>query len=202
MKRDISNIQRVLDKHTNNDIIYRKHKIMEVFNADPDIKYILNRKQKLPLNRYADEKNPTEAELKERERIVTYNKAADKSQILPWLKINEIQKEVQNFIMFDIQDSRQSYTNEIIKHQILEVICLVHEDDMETEFEDVTRADLLSYLVVDLINWSNFAGLHFELQSNTPQITDTHYYGRILKFLVKGTNTNNFRSGRIANSYE
>lgn len=202
MQRDISNIQRVLDKHTNNDIIYRKHKIMEVFNADPDIKYILNRKQKLPLNRYADEKNPTEAELKERERIVTYNKAADKSQILPWLKINEIQKEVQNFIMFDIQDSRQSYTNEIIKHQILEVICLVHEDDMETEFEDVTRADLLSYLVVDLINWSNFAGLHFELQSNTPQITDTHYYGRILKFLVKGTNTNNFRSGRIANSYE
>lgn len=202
MKRDISNIQRVLDKHTNNDIIYRKHKIMEVFNADPDIKYILNRKQKLPLNRYADEKNPTEAELKERERIVTYNKAAEKQQILPWLKINEIQKEVQNFIMFDIQDSRQSYTNEIIKHQILEVICLVHEDDMETEFEDVTRADLLSYLVVDLINWSNFAGLHFELQSNTPQITDTHYYGRILKFLVKGTNTNNFRSGRIANSYE
>lgn len=202
MKRDISNIQRVLDKHTNNDIIYRKHKVMEILNADPDIKYILNRKQKLPLNRYADEKNPTEAELKERERITTYNKAVDKSLIVPWLKINEIQKEVQNFIMFDIQDSRQSYTNEIIKHQILQVICLVHEDDMETEFEDVTRADLLSYLVVDLINWSNFAGLHFELQSNTPQITDTHYYGRILKFLVKGTNTNNFRSGRIANSYE
>lgn len=202
MKRDISNIQRVLDKHTNNDIIYRKHKVMEILNADPDIKYILNRKQKLPLNRYADEKNPTEAELKERERITTYNKAVDKSLIVPWLKINEIQKEVQNFIMFDIQDSRQSYTNEIIKHQILQIICLVHEDDMETEFEDVTRADLLSYLVVDLINWSNFAGLHFELQSNTPQITDTHYYGRILKFLVKGTNTNNFRSGRIANSYE
>lgn len=202
MKRDISNITRQLDNFKNNDIIYRKHKLLDTLRADPDIRYVLNRKEKLPLNRYVDPQNPTDQEKAQRQRILLYNKDVDKPQIIPFMKINEIQTSVQNFIMFDIEDQRQSYVNKLIKHQILEVMCLVHEDDMDTEFEDVTRVDLLSYLVCDLVNWSNDAGLHYELQSNTPQITDTKYYGRSLKFLVKTTNTNNFRTGGMANSYE
>jgi hypothetical protein len=44
MNRDISKIERELDQYKNNDIIYRKHKVMETLLADPDLQYVLNRK--------------------------------------------------------------------------------------------------------------------------------------------------------------
>lgn len=202
MKRDISKIERELDDFKNNDIIYRKHKVMQVLNQDPDLQYVLNKKQKLPLNQFADPDNPTEQQKKERERILAYNEKVSKPQIIPYLKLNDIQTEVENFIMFDIADDRVSYTSDMMKNQTLTVICMVHENDMATEFDDITRVDLLSYIVIDLINRSNFSGLHFTLQSNKPQITDTKYYARTLQFLVKTPNGNNFRSGGQRNSYE
>lgn len=202
MIRDISHIVRELDDIKNNDIIYRKHKVMQVLTADPDLQYVLNKKQKLPLNRYKDPDNPTEQQKKERGRILAYNEKVSKPQIIPYLKINEIQTQVLNFIMFDIGDNRASYVSDLMKNQILTVMCMVHENDMETEFGDITRVDLLSYIVVDLLNRSNFSGLHFTLQSNNPQITDTKYYARTLQFLVKTPNTNNFKSGSLGNSYE
>lgn len=202
MTRDISKIERELDDFRNNDIIYRKHKILERLKADPDLQYVLNKKQKLPLNRFVDPSNPTDDEKKQRERILLYNDNVSKPQIIPYLKINEIQTDVLNFIMFDIADERASYNSELTKNQILTVMCMVHENDMETEFDDITRVDLLSYIVVDLINRSNFSGLHFTLQSNRPQITDTKYYARTLQFLVITPNANNFRSGSLGNSYD
>lgn len=202
MKRDISKIVRELDDYKNNDIIFRKHKVLEVLREDPDLQYVLNKKQKLPLNRYKDPKNPTEQQKRERERILAYNDKVSKPQIIQYLKLNDIQTDVLNYIMFDISDDRASYTSDLMKNQMLTVMCLVHENDMDTEFQDITRVDLLSYIIVDIINRSNFAGIHFTLQSNKPQITDTKYYARTLTFLVKTPNTNNFRNGSLGNSYE
>lgn len=202
MKRDISKIERELDDFKNNDIIYRKHKILQVLRSDPDLQYVLNRKQKIPLNRYKDPIHPTDQQKKERERILAYNDKVSKPQIIPYLKLNDIQTDVLNYIMFDISDDRASYTSDLMKNQTLTVMCLVHENDMDTQFYDITRVDLLSYIVVDLINRSNFAGIHFTLQSNKPSITDTKYYARTINFLVKTPNTNNFRSGSLGNSYE
>lgn len=202
MKRDISKITRQLDDYKNNDIIFRKHRILEQLKKDPDLQYVLNRKEKIPLNRFADADNPTEQQKKQRQRILAYNDNVSKPQIIQFLKLNDIQTQVLNFVMFDISDDRASYTSDLMKNQILTVMCLVHENDMDTEFEDITRVDLLSYIVVDIINRSNFAGLHFTLQSNKPQITDTKYYARTLSFLVKTPNTNNFRNGSLGNSYE
>lgn len=201
MKRDLSNITRVLDDVKNNDIIYKKSRMMEIFNADPDLKEVLGQLDKLPLNKYADKNNPTEAELKERARILEYNEKVSKPQIISFLKVNDIQKEVLNFLMFDISDSRASYTNEIIKHQEVTVMALVHEDDMDTEY-GVNRVDLLAYIVKDLLCWSNDTGLHMKLVSDEFGITDTKYYARTLKFLIKAPNTNNFRSGNMWNSHE
>lgn len=198
MKRDISNIKRVLDDVKNNDIIYKKAKLKEIFNDDPDLKDVLGQLPKLPLNKYADKASPTEAELKERQRINEYNEKVSHPQILSFLKVNDIQTEVLNFVMFDIADERGSSINELIKHQVLTVMVLVQEDDMETEY-GIDRADLLSYIIKDLLCWSNVTGLHYKLQSDSPGITDTKYYCRTLKFLIKTTNTNNFRSGRMIN---
>lgn len=200
MKRDISNITRILDEYKNNDIIYKKQKLREMFDADPDLKEILGQRDKKPLNKYTDENNPTKEELLERQNILEYNEKVSQPQIIPFLKINDIQTEVLNFIMFDIEDERASYTNELIKHQNVSIMCLVHEDDMETEY-GVNRVDLLSYIIKDLLCWSNEAGLHMKLVSDTFGITDTKYYARTLKFLIKTPNTSNFRNGSMNNYY-
>lgn len=201
MKRDLSGITRTLDDVKCNDIIYKKSVIKEIFNADPDLKEVLGQLDTIPLNKYVDKDNPTEEELKERARIIDYNDKVSHPQILSFLKVNDIQKEVLNFVMFDIEDERPSYTNELIKQQYLTVMCLVHEDDMDTEF-GVDRIDLLSYIIEDLLCWSNVTGLHLKLYDNKFGITDTKYYSRTLRFLIKATNTNNFRHGRMTNSYE
>lgn len=201
MKRDFSNINRVLDDVKNNDIIFKKARIKEIFNADPDLRDVLGQPQKLPLNKYADKNNPTDSELVERKRIVEYNERASHPQIVSFLKVNDIQTEVVNFIMFDIGDEETARYNDMIKYQYLTVMCLVHEDDMDTEY-GIDRVDLLSYIVKDLLCWSNETGLHMKLDSDTFAITDTKYYARTLKFLIKAPNTNNFTRGRMTNSYE
>lgn len=201
MKRDISNIDRVLDDVKNNDIIYKKARIKEIFEQDPDLKDVLGQIPPIPLNKYADKQNPTEAELAERHRIMEYNEKVSHPQIVSFLKVNDIQTEVLNFVMFDISDERPSYTSELIKNQYLTVMCLVHENDMDTEY-NVNRVDLLSYIVKDLLCWSNDTGLHLKLYSDEFGITDTKYYARTLRFLIRATNTNNLRSGVQRNSYE
>lgn len=201
MKRDISSINRVLDDVKNNDIIYKKNRIGEIFNEDPDLKDVLGQLSPLPLNKYADKNNPTKEELAERQRIREYNEKVSKPQIIDFLKLNDIQTEVLNFVMYDISDENVSYTNEIIKNQYVTVMCLVHEDDMETEY-GINRADLLSYIVKDLLCWSNDTGLHLKLISDKFNITDTKYYARTLQFLIKATNTSNFRRGNQSNQYD
>lgn len=201
MKRDISNIDRVLDDVRNNDIIYKKAIIKRVFNEDPDLKDVLGQLHPLPLNKYVDKDNPTEEELKERTRILEYNEKVSHPQILSFLKVNDIQTEVLNFVMFDIGDERPSYTSDLMKNQVLTVMVLVQEDDMDTEY-GIDRADLLGYIIKDILGNSNLTGLRMKPYSDEPGITDTAYYCRTLKFLIHAPNANNFRSGVQRNSYE
>lgn len=187
MKRDIANIKRDLENKKNNDIIYKKNKLMEMFKEDPDLLEILGQKPKRPLNKYADKNNPTEEELKLRQEIMDYNERIQHEQIVPWLKLNGIQKEVLNFVMFDIDDSDVSYTNNVIKNQYLIVMCLVHEDDMETEY-GIPRTDLLDYIVKDLLCWTNAFGMQLKCVNDFNDIIDTKYYARTIKFKIQEIN--------------
>lgn len=187
MKRNISAIKRNLEDKKNNDIIRKKSLIEKMFEEDPDILEVLGQKEKRPLNKYQDKNNPTEDELKLRKEISDYNDKIDHRQIVPYLKLNGIQKEVLNFIMFDIDDSDVSYTNNVIKNQTLIVMCLVHEDDMDTEY-GITRADLLSYLVKDLLCWTNSLGMQVKHIADFNDIIDSRYYCRTLKFKIEAPN--------------
>ena len=188
MQRDISNIKRDLESTKNNDIIYRKAVIERVFNEDPDLKEVLGVRDKRPLNKFKDEEHPTIQELELRQEIEEYNKRVESKRIIPYLKLNGVQKEVNNFVMFDIRDYDVSYTNKIIKNQQVVVICMVHEDDMTTEF-GIQRTDLLSYIVKDLLQWSNVAGLQLKCISDFDDIIDDRYYARTLKFESQLPNT-------------
>ena len=187
MKRDIAKIKRDLENKNNNDIIYKKTKLEQIFNEDPDLKEILGTRSKKPKNSFVDPNNPTEEELKEREEILEYNKKIEKKQIVPFLKLNGIQKEVLNFLMFDIADKSVSYYNNVIKNQVLTIYCLVHEDDMETEYE-LPRTDLLSYIVKDLLAWSNVLGMQLKCTKDYPEIMDSRYYCRVMEFTIEAPN--------------
>ena len=149
MKRDIKTIKRDLENVRNNDIIYKKDKIKKLFNEDPDLLEVLGQLPKKPLNTFKNNENPTIEELALRKEIEEYNNRISHEQIIPYLKLNGIQKEVLNFIMFDVNDTELAYGNKAIKIQHIVVMCLVHEDNMETEY-GIVRTDLLGYLIKDI----------------------------------------------------
>ena len=187
MKRDIVNIKRDLENKKNNDIILKKAKLMKMFKEDPDLLEILGQKPRRPFNKYVDKDNPTDEELALRQEIMDYNEKIEHDQIVPWLKLNGIQKEVLNFVMFDIDDTDVSYTNNVIKNQYLIVMCLVHEDDMETEY-GIARTDLLDYIVKDLLCWTNALGMQLKCVNDFNDIIDSKYYARRLKFKIEAPN--------------
>ena len=200
MQRDITNIIRDLENKKNNDIIWKKDKLMKMFKEDPDLLEILGQKPKRPLNKLSNP--PTEEELKERQEIEDYNERIQHDQIVPWLKLNGIQKEVLNFVMFDIDDNDVSYTNNVIKNQYLIVMCLVHEDDMDTEY-GIARTDLLDYIIKDLLCWTNALGMQLKCVNDFNDIVDAKYYARTLKFKIQELNAaNGFREGVGGNKYD
>jgi hypothetical protein len=64
----------------------------------------------------------------------------------------------------------------------------VNENKLETEFENITKADLLSYIVKDLLHQSNIGGMHMSIYSNEPKITDNEFYMRELRFVINSPN--------------
>ncbi len=194
MIRDISSITRDLEKKHNNDIIFKKYMIEKMFKEDPDILELLGKPEKRPLNKYIDKDNPTEEELAKRQEILDYNEKIEHEQIVPFLKLNGVQKEVLNFIMFDIDDNGTSYSNKAIKNQYLIIYIVIHENDMYTEY-GVTRADLIDYAIRDLLCWSNVLGKQMKLQEDTPMIMDTNYYIRRMKFYIEMPNVVNNHMG-------
>ena len=195
MKRDIKGISRDLDDRNNNDIIYKKDKLLKMFNEDPDLKDILGVLEPKPLNEYSDINNPTEEELKKRQEIIEYNEKIKHEQIVPFLKLNGLQKEVLNFVMFDVRDDGVDYYNDTMKKQYIEVMCVVHEDDMETEY-GIVRTDLLGYIIRDLLCWTNALGFQVVLEEDRSYILDADYYSRRMRFLIKTPNLVNKHMGR------
>lgn len=187
MERNIKELtkNRDLENKKNSDIIWKKNELMNIFKNDSDLLEILGQKPKRPLNKLSSP--PTEDELKERQEIEEYNEKIQHDQIVPWLKLNGIQKEVLNFVMFDIDDTDVSYTNNVIKNQYLIIMCLVHEDDMETEY-GIARTDLLDYIVKDLLCWTNALGMQLKCVSDYQDIVDSKYYARTLKFKIEAIN--------------
>ena len=184
MQRDINYIRDLETGGKNKetyDIIFKKKKIKEILESDPDIVELLGVKEPRPLNQFADKDNPTPDELKLREEIETYNLSITHEQIVPWLKLNNIQKEVLNFIMFDIRDDHPNYDNTAVKEQYIDFMILVHQNDMDTEYE-VPRVDLLDQIVRDLFSRSNIFSGHAVPFSDNPSIVDDKYYCRTVTF--------------------
>lgn len=151
-----------------NDICEAKRAIKEKLYKDPDIIEILH-------NATLDPSVPDEY--------------LDKN-IFGYVRIPETITDVMNYICFDISQKQLSVANSIMKEQYYMFYVYCHENDIKTPY-GIDRHDLLSYLIIDIFNYSNMFGTQLKLVSNTPGVMDSHYSSRCLKFEAVATNSLN-----------
>lgn len=191
MKIDTTLIHRNLEDITKDDVIFKKNKVKEALKNDPDIEAALNRPSPRPILPKMTDKQKEEAK--------EYNKKISKPQIIDYVKLNDLQTDVLNYIMFDIFTERGSYNNQAFQSQYLDVFCVVNESDIETEYS-FNRADWLAYIVKDLFNQSSGLGKRMTLYYDQPNIMDNQYYYRELRFRMDALDTN--RTGVNRGNYD
>lgn len=191
MKIDTTLIHRNLEDITKDDVIFKKNKVKEALKNDPDIEAALNRPSPRPILPKMTDKQKEEAK--------EYNKKISKPQIIDYVKLNDLQTDVLNYVMFDIFTERGSYNNQAFQSQYLDVFCVVNESDIETEYS-FNRADWLAYIVKDLFNQSSGLGKRMTLYYDQPNIMDNQYYYRELRFRMDALDTN--RTGVNRGNYD
>jgi len=191
MKIDTTLIHRNLEDITKDDVIFKKNKVKEALKNDPDIKAALNRPSPRPILPKMTDKQKEEAK--------EYNKKISKPQIIDYVKLNDLQTDVLNYVMFDIFTERGSYNNQAFQSQYLDIFCVVNESDIETEYS-FNRADWLAYIVKDLFNQSSGLGKRMTLYYDQPNIMDNQYYYRELRFRMDALDTN--RTGVNRGNYD
>lgn len=147
-------------QNCDDDIIRKKRRIKKALYSDPDIIEALNSATLDPEcpDEYLD------------------------IHIYDYIKIPGTQDEVKNMICFDIDDINISEFNNIHKQQVITFVSIVHEDDIKTDY-NMSRHDLLAYIIKDIFNWSDFlGGTQFKLISSRTEIVDVKYYVRTQKF--------------------
>lgn len=191
MKIDTTLIHRNLEDITKDDVIFKKNKVKEALKNDPDIEAALNRPSPRPILPKMTDKQKEEAK--------EYNKKISKPQIIDYVKLNDLQTDVLNYVMFDIFTERGSYNNQAFQSQYLDIFCVVNESDIETEYS-FNRADWLAYIVKDLFNQSSGLGKRMTLYYDQPNIMDNQYYYRELRFRMDALDTN--RTGINRGNYD
>lgn len=174
------------------DIINKKLKIQKLFKEDPDLLEMLGMPEEvIPLESMTEE---------EKKEIADHNERISEPEIIPWLKLNGVVKTVSNKVLFDIYTERPDYDDPAFSRQFLIIMCLVDETSMNTDF-GIPRADLVAYIVKDLINRTDYLGMNAVLYSDEPKIVDNSFYCRELRFVIKQPNYANSQRG-LGNRYD
>lgn len=101
--------------------------------------------------------------------------------ILSYYMIPETQTDVQNFICFET--STDMRYGSAMKNQMIIFYILCDDKNAIDKDTSLPRHDLLAALIQRLFNYDRFMGGRFQLISDVPSITDTHYLTRTMKFL-------------------
>lgn len=182
--RDISDIEK-------DDIIWRKKEIKKIFEEDPDLLDYLGQNELL---------QHQDGESEEESRAIDdFNERLKQPEIIPWLKINPTITNVQNTVMFDIYTERLNYDNPNFLHQYLIIMIMVREEMMD--YNDLSRVDVIAYIIKDLLYRTNSLGLALTLSMDEPKIIEGGFYCRELRFTISQPNQ---ISGQLnyANKYD
>lgn len=101
--------------------------------------------------------------------------------ILPYYLIPETQTNVQNYICFET--STDMRYESVMKNQQIIFYILCEERDVIDKESSLPRHDLLAALIQNIFNYGRFKGGRFQLVSDVPSVTDSHFLTRTLKFL-------------------
>lgn len=168
MIRDIKNANG--DIIIDSDIIRVKQNVKNRLWKDPDIIEILNNPKLI-----IDEDGSCSDALE--------------TNIFDYIRIPGTQDEVRNFICFEVEDDRESYTNNVTKIMSLQFFCISHEDDIKTKY-GIPREDVIDYIVTDLVGWSDFLGngTRWKKYYDKTDIIDVKWHARIIKFKTETPN--------------
>lgn len=137
------------------DNIVYKNKIMNKLISIPDIFTLINNN------------NITESDQMKDENIFSTMRVPKTSLL------------VKNYICFDF-NSRIHTRNEVLKDIIINVGVICHESELKTVFGN--RHDVISGVIEDAFNGSDFLGFELSLVSDLESLLDSDYHVRTLQF--------------------
>lgn len=105
--------------------------------------------------------------------------------ILPYYLINPTQYDVQNFICYETNVDKHSgvdRNNYCVKRLEIIFYILCEQKTVNDEDTGISRHDLLSALIQDQFNYTNYFGRKIELTSDISSVVDSKYACRTLIF--------------------
>ena len=155
--------------HVDNDDIRFKEIIKEKLLTNDKLIYVLNNK----------ELQEAQAENDEYFGV----------NILNYYLIHPMQTNVQNFVCFETSFEEVARYNNVIKIGQIIFYTLCEQKNIIEEHTGIARHDLLSALIIEQFNWSNFFGQQIHLVSDRPSVVDNDYACRTLIFEGKFPNS-------------
>jgi hypothetical protein len=108
--------------------------------------------------------------------------------ILPFVRLPEIQYEVNNYICFQVDLIEDHPYNNALGIGNITFVIFCEEKNITTKY-GIARHDLLGYLVKEIFNWSNIFGNQVKLVYDKESVTDTHFSCRTIKFELISPNS-------------
>lgn len=108
--------------------------------------------------------------------------------ILPFVRIPDIQYQVNNYICFQVDLLEDSPQNKVIGIGNITFVIFCEEKNIMTKY-GIARHDLLGYLIKKIFNWSNIFGNQVKLVYDKESVTDTHFSCRTIKFELVSPNS-------------
>lgn len=184
-----------------NELARYKYKIMQLLTQNQDILWTLNNK-----------------DLEKQKKIIT-NDNGDKTEylngdlyryvnIFDFLRIPDIQSEVENYVCFEVHDVETPRYNKdfIIKNIVFRTLST--DKGYITDW-GISRHDLLAVIIQTQFDWSNIFGTHIEKVSdygesiNVGRSLNKDFYYREFVYEQKIPNSpaNKFRNGGLKEDY-
>ena len=154
-------------KHLDSDNIKLKQQIKQKLLSDKYLIHVLNNK---------------ELEESDAEPADYFDVNIREYYMLP-----ETQTDVQNFVCYETSTDKRYGSTMKTQQIIFYILC----DDKNAIDKDtgLARHDLLAAIIQNLFNYDRFLGGRFQLISDKPSVTDTHYLTRTLIFIQNTDNS-------------
>lgn len=168
--------QGTISNHALDYNILYKQRVANVLSKDEDMLRCLH------TNEFISTKNELNGEVYLNKYLFTY------------LRLPDNKSSVKNYVCIETEENHgYNYDDKEIINMMVTIRCVVHKDDMKTDW-GVNRADLMASIVKKDFDWSHAAGgLEFQKQQEYSGLANNEYYYRDIVYLIKVPNDEYYR---------